>query len=161
MPQKIFRGFAGCAAIMAAGAIVGPAAKGPAPADLDPSRLVVPALLLALYFAPAILAWRRDDPHLGRVFLLNLAIGWTLVGWAIVLIRAVLPPPASARAGSPAARNRCACRARTAPRPSCRQRGCAAGAAMRCRGTGPTAPRSSIWRRAAGGRYDHDPADRR
>jgi hypothetical protein len=54
---------------------------------LDP---VVLSLLLALYFAPSLIVWRRREPAM-RIFLFNLLTGWTLVGWAIVLVMALLP----------------------------------------------------------------------
>jgi hypothetical protein len=44
-------------------------------------------LLLSVYFLPAILAWFRKTPHLMNIFLLNLLLGWTIVGWVIAFKR--------------------------------------------------------------------------
>src|SRR5215472_2395198 len=100
-PRAFWWGFAGlCAAIVAAGAIFGPVAGGAVPQAFDPSPPIAAAVLLALYFAPTLLAWNYRDPHIGRIFLLNLLnllIGWTLVGWLIVLVRATLPAPRPAQ----------------------------------------------------------------
>ena len=43
-------------------------------------------LLLALYFAPAIMAFLRG--HLSRwaILILNLVFGWTFIGWIVALI---------------------------------------------------------------------------
>jgi hypothetical protein len=47
-------------------------------------------LLLVIYFGPTIIAWpirHRDRP--GSIFLVNLFLGWTLVGWVICLMWAL------------------------------------------------------------------------
>jgi hypothetical protein len=80
--------------------------------------VLMAAIALAAYFAPAAVARYRRHPSLRTIAILNLAIGWTLIGWAIVLIWAVigdvfptpvrrLPCPRCAEAILPAAR---ACR---------------------------------------------------
>jgi len=40
--------------------------------------------MLAIYFAPTIVAWGK--PQAGSVFLLNLLLGWSLIGWVVALI---------------------------------------------------------------------------
>ena len=44
--------------------------------------------MLAIYFAPTLVAWGK--PQVGSVFLLNLLLGWSLIGWAIALIWALM-----------------------------------------------------------------------
>jgi hypothetical protein len=44
------------------------------PQPLEPASLFVPALALALYFAPTLVAWSRHERAL-RLFLFNLALG--------------------------------------------------------------------------------------
>lgn len=58
--------------------------------------LVVLVLLLALYFLPTIIAMNRNHNNLGPIFLLNLLLGWTLVGWVVALAWSVANPPAAA-----------------------------------------------------------------
>ena len=52
---------------------------------------------LLLYFLPSIIAAARQKRDLLSIFLLNLFLGWTLVGWVIALVWSVktdLPAPA-------------------------------------------------------------------
>jgi len=41
---------------------------------------------IALYFIPGIIASRRSHPNATSIFILNLLLGWSLVGWIIALI---------------------------------------------------------------------------
>jgi hypothetical protein len=50
------------------------------------------ALLCILYFLPTILAARRGHGVLG-ILLLNLLFGWTVIGWAAMLVWALLSAP--------------------------------------------------------------------
>lgn len=43
---------------------------------------------LALYFLPTIIGALRRKQNLVGIFLLNLLLGWTLVGWIIALVMA-------------------------------------------------------------------------
>jgi hypothetical protein len=42
---------------------------------------------LALYFLPTIIGWHKRNA--GAIFVLNLLLGWTLVGWAVALVWAL------------------------------------------------------------------------
>jgi len=42
------------------------------------------AILLFIYFIPSIVGYNRSD--FTQIFLLNLLLGWTLLGWVIALI---------------------------------------------------------------------------
>ena len=44
------------------------------------------AVLIAGYFLPTIIAWRRKHHNLGAIIAVNLLLGWTLLGWLIALI---------------------------------------------------------------------------
>lgn len=46
-------------------------------------------LLIALYFAPTIVAVGRKVVNTGSVIVVNLFLGWTLVGWVVALAMAV------------------------------------------------------------------------
>jgi len=53
--------------------------------------------LIAAYFAPVIVAHFRHVPNQGSVFVIDLFLGWTLVGWVVALAMALRtttrPPP--------------------------------------------------------------------
>jgi hypothetical protein len=52
----------------------------------DATRGVVLVLLaLAAYMLPTIVAGSRHHPNTAPVLVLNLLLGWTLVGWAVAL----------------------------------------------------------------------------
>lgn len=52
------------------------------------------AAAVALYFAPAIIAVRRRVPNRWSVVVVNVLLGWTVVGWAVALAMAVRDRPA-------------------------------------------------------------------
>jgi hypothetical protein len=45
-------------------------------------------LLIALYFVPTIVAVRRKVVNSGSVFVINLFLGFTLIGWVVALAMA-------------------------------------------------------------------------
>jgi hypothetical protein len=50
---------------------------------------------VALYLLPVWIGWRRGVPDLGSVAVINILLGWTLIGWAVALAmasRSVSPP---------------------------------------------------------------------
>ena len=53
--------------------------------------LVVLAVLVALYFLPTVVAFRRRVPNVVQVALVNFFFGWSVIGWIIALIMAVRP----------------------------------------------------------------------
>ncbi len=44
---------------------------------------------VGVYFIPAAVAVSRDVPNAGSVVVINLFLGWTLVGWVVALAMAV------------------------------------------------------------------------
>ena len=57
-------------------------------------------LLLALvaglvYFLPTIVAYNRQHPRTGAIFMLNAALGWTFWGWALAGVWAFIDKPAA------------------------------------------------------------------
>ena len=57
-----------------------------------------------LYLLPTFEAWYRDDPHpdLTSIALVNVLLGWSLVGWVVALIWALRTPEvATAAAEAP------------------------------------------------------------
>ena len=45
------------------------------------------------YFVPCFVGWRRHVPNVGSVFVINLLLGWTLVGWVVAFAMAVRTRP--------------------------------------------------------------------
>lgn len=54
--------------------------------------MITLALLFALYFLPTIVASHRGH-RVGVLLMLNLFFGWTVVGWAMLLLYVLLSPP--------------------------------------------------------------------
>jgi hypothetical protein len=46
-------------------------------------------LLLVLHFIPTIIGYKRGVTHAGMLLLVNILIGWTLIGWVACLIWAI------------------------------------------------------------------------
>ena len=46
-----------------------------------------------LYFLPWFLASRRDHPNLAGIAVINLLLGWTLLGWVVALVWAIYRRP--------------------------------------------------------------------
>jgi hypothetical protein len=47
-------------------------------------------VLLLLYATPTLVAWYRKHPQLFPILIINLLLGWTLVGWAVALAWSVM-----------------------------------------------------------------------
>ena len=47
---------------------------------------------VAVYLAPAAIAWFRFHSHAAAIAALNVFLGWTLLGWVVALVWAFLPP---------------------------------------------------------------------
>ncbi len=73
--------------------------------------VLVLALLLGVYFLPALIARDRKHHNAAAIFVLNLLLGWTLLGWVAALIWAFAQPAIVALegAGSAAAARRIPC----------------------------------------------------
>lgn len=52
--------------------------------------LIFAILLFILYFFPAITAQGRNHRHTTAIWVANLFFGWTFVGWAAVLVWALM-----------------------------------------------------------------------
>lgn len=71
-------------------------------------ELVVLLLLLVAYFLPSVIAVARKKTQVTPILLIDLLLGWTVIGWIGALIWALLPervdpanrmPPAQTTAG--------------------------------------------------------------
>jgi hypothetical protein len=52
-------------------------------------QIAVVVALAALYFAPTFVAARHQHPNRIGIFLMNLLLGWTVIGWIASLVWAV------------------------------------------------------------------------
>jgi hypothetical protein len=43
-------------------------------------------LVLGIYFIPTFVASSNQKQNVGAIFLLNLFLGWTFIGWVIALV---------------------------------------------------------------------------
>ncbi len=48
-------------------------------------------ILIAIYFLPAFVAYVREHPYRGSILVVNLFLGWTLLGWVVALAWGVAP----------------------------------------------------------------------
>jgi hypothetical protein len=48
--------------------------------------LMILLVLLGLYFIPTIIAVGREHKNCLAIFVLNLLLGWTFIGWVIALV---------------------------------------------------------------------------
>jgi len=62
-------------------------------------------LLLAVYFVPYFVASSKEHPQTQAIFVCNLLLGWTFLGWAVALIWACVETE-SQRARNEAERER-------------------------------------------------------
>lgn len=54
----------------------------------DLTGLFALATLLGIYFLPIIIAGARSHHNQGPIFIINLFLGWTFIGWVIALAMA-------------------------------------------------------------------------
>ena len=47
--------------------------------------LLIVLVVGGLYFIPTIVALMRDHPSKGGIIVLNVLLGWTLIGWVVSL----------------------------------------------------------------------------
>ena len=59
----------------------------------------VALIIMIAYLLPVLIGWSRHVTDLGAVAVINIALGWTLVGWVIALAMALRTRPESAPAG--------------------------------------------------------------
>lgn len=57
------------------------------------SLLIVLAglVILAITFLPSLIAFNRDHEYRWPILIINVFFGWTLLGWVIALVWAVMP----------------------------------------------------------------------
>ena len=53
-------------------------------------ELLLIVLIFALYFLPTLIAFLRQHKNKLAIFLLNLLLGWTVLGWVVSLVWSVI-----------------------------------------------------------------------
>jgi hypothetical protein len=69
-------------------------ANHPTPGDIR--MIILIGISAVIYFAPAIVAAMRSHRQTAAIVLLNLFLGWTLIGWVVALVWAAMNGPQSA-----------------------------------------------------------------
>lgn len=55
--------------------------------------VIILLLSVGLYFIPTIVAAVRQVPNLGSVIVINLFLGWSIIGWVVALAMAARSKP--------------------------------------------------------------------
>lgn len=58
------------------------------------TTVIVLVLILVIYMLPTLMAYSREHPRRALIGVLNIAFGWTLIGWILVFLCAALARPA-------------------------------------------------------------------
>jgi hypothetical protein len=53
-------------------------------------ELLLVVLIFAIYFLPTLIAFLRQHKNSLAIFLLNLLLGWTVLGWVVSLVWSVI-----------------------------------------------------------------------
>jgi len=75
-------------------------AASPAPSGASVALTGIGLILLILvsvcaYFLPVIAGRVRRVPNLGQIAVVNVLLGWTMIGWIVALVMALKPVPAA------------------------------------------------------------------
>jgi hypothetical protein len=57
--------------------------------------LIILFMLGIFYFIPTIIAHNKNHRNFNAILILNIVLGWTLLGWIVALIWAVIKPRTS------------------------------------------------------------------
>lgn len=60
------------------------------------SPAFVGLVVLVVYFAPSIVGGARHVPNIGSIVVINVFLGWTMIGWVIALAMAARTVPKAA-----------------------------------------------------------------
>jgi hypothetical protein len=60
-----------------------------------PKGWIMIIISAALYVLPSLLAWKGENPRRMKIMLVNLLLGWTVIGWvaAMIMTFAYAAPP--------------------------------------------------------------------
>lgn len=65
--------------------------------------LIVLIVVVALYFLPTIIAVTRKKRNLGPIILVNLLLGWSVIGWIVAMVWAMATETVDMMPASPSA----------------------------------------------------------
>ena len=49
-------------------------------------EIIILLIMIAIYFLPTIYAISQKKENSGAIFILNLFLGWTFIGWVVALV---------------------------------------------------------------------------
>ena len=52
--------------------------------------VIILLLVIIIYMLPTLIAFSREHPHREAVAVINIFLGWTLIGWFVVFLWAAL-----------------------------------------------------------------------
>jgi hypothetical protein len=55
-------------------------------------NVILLLLILLIYMLPTLIAFSREHPRRLDITVINILVGWTLIGWIIVFLWAALSP---------------------------------------------------------------------
>ena len=58
--------------------------------ELSLTELLTIVLIFAFYFLPTLVSFLRQRKNRLAIFLLNLLLGWTILGWVVSLVWSVM-----------------------------------------------------------------------
>ena len=64
---------------------------------LTVAALILVTILIGFYFLPSLIARHRQHRNGNAIILLNLFLGWTLIGWVIAICWSVIAKPDAAQ----------------------------------------------------------------
>jgi Superinfection immunity protein len=56
------------------------------------TTVIVLLLILLIYLLPTLIAYSREHPRRAEIVVVNIFLGWTLIGWIAVFLWAALAP---------------------------------------------------------------------
>jgi hypothetical protein len=60
---------------------------------VDTAGMALAVVLLVIYMLPSIVAAHRQVPNVGSVVVIDLLLGWTLIGWVVAMAMAARTIP--------------------------------------------------------------------
>jgi Superinfection immunity protein len=54
------------------------------------ANIIMLLLIVLIYMLPTLIAFGREHPHRQDIIVVNLLLGWTLIGWIAVFLWALL-----------------------------------------------------------------------
>ena len=54
--------------------------------------VILVILIVAIYMLPTLIAYGRDHPRRSTIGLVNVLFGWTLLGWLVAFVWALVGP---------------------------------------------------------------------